>query len=490
MRNDTLPVPPHVVARVIQVASDPEAGVGDISDIIKTDAVISSQILKSVNSAYYGLRRKIASIERAVSFMGIRAVRNLILCLGVQTLAPKNSDYPLELFWERSLTRASAAKCLARKLGFPNEEELFTIGLCQDLGVLLLIKDSSSEAIAAFTTAVMKPAGIRLDTEKQFGEGHDTLGAKLFTKWEFPEELVEPIRFHHSPEKSSEPFSKLTEIIHAAEVFADLGKVDGDYDALKDAAKKLKGLGIDAEELGPIVDEVSATVNDAADMLEIRVSPQPSYQDIAQQASQGLLSLNQSYQSLTDQLQDSLREQQRMAAHLQDLNSALERRALTDELTDLPNRRAFDEGLLREIERAKRLGKPVSLLMIDVDKFKLFNDKYGHQAGDRVLTEVGRALKSNARSCDIPARYGGEEFAVILPHTYLDGAKIAAERIRKTIEQAQVEYEGKRLNVTASIGVAVIEDPNEARIEIMVIRRADDALYSAKEAGRNCVKSM
>ncbi|MCP4679290.1 MAG: GGDEF domain-containing protein [Deltaproteobacteria bacterium] len=489
MRDDNLPVPPHVVARVIQIASDPESGVGDICDVIKTDAVISTQVLKSVNSAYYGLRRKITSIERAVSFMGIRAVRNLVLCLGVQTLAPNNSDYPLELFWECSLKRASTAKCLARRLGLPNEEEFFTMGLCQDLGVLLLIKNSSPEAIAAFTAAVRKPAGMRLDTEKQFGEGHDVLGARLFTKWEFPEEMIESIRLHHSPENSPEHLQKLVQIVHIAEMIADLGKVEDEHNSLKNTAKSLERLGIDSEELGPIVDEVNTTVNDAADMLEIRVSPQPSYQEIAQQASLGLLALNRSYQSLTEQLQDSLSEQQRMAEHLQDLNTKLEQRAMTDVLTDLPNRRAFDEGLDREIERARRLGKPVALLMLDVDRFKLFNDRHGHQAGDRVLAEVGLLLRSNARSCDLPARYGGEEFAIILPHTPLDGAKIAAERVRKSIEQTQVEFEGKILKVTVSIGVTVIENPTESRAGILAIRRADDALYTAKEAGRNRVMS-
>ncbi|MCP4604096.1 MAG: GGDEF domain-containing protein [Proteobacteria bacterium] len=489
MQQETLPVPPHVVARVVQVAADPDSSVSDLAKIIKRDPVLSGQILKSVNSAYYALRRKISAVERAISFMGIRAVRNLVLCLGVRELAPKKSDYPLELFWECSLRRASAAKCLARKIGLPDEEEVFTLGLCQDLGVLLLIKQAPPEAVDAFTKVAREPALLRLETEKQHGKGHDELGAELFEQWEFPKEVIEPARYHHTPDEAPEPYAKLAKIVCAAESIADLSIMEDAQSAIDNASDLLVKLGLDPDDLEQVLDEVGQTVTEAAEMLEMKVGPQPSYQEIAQKASQGLLALNMSYQTLTGQLQDSLNKQEQMSTRLNQLNKDLERRAMTDELTGLPNRRAFDDGLARELERARRLNKPVALMMIDVDHFKLFNDNHGHQAGDQVLRIVGRTIGENARSCDLPARYGGEEFALVLPHTEIDGAKVAAERLRESIEKMKVEFEGKTLSVTASIGVTIIENPGESRAIVLAIRRADDALYSAKEAGRNCVQT-
>jgi diguanylate cyclase len=160
-----------------------------------------------------------------------------------------------------------------------------------------------------------------------------------------------------------------------------------------------------------------------------------------------------------------------------------ETEARTDSLTGLANRRAFDDQMRRQYELWRRNSTPFTLLILDIDKFKNFNDTHGHQAGDEVLRSVGKLLAHTARQMDIPARYGGEEFAVILPATDIREARVAAERFRKAIESAIVSFGSERLSVTASIGVAQIaggDDPAH------LIRRADDALYRSKEAGRNC----
>lgn len=156
--------------------------------------------------------------------------------------------------------------------------------------------------------------------------------------------------------------------------------------------------------------------------------------------------------------------------------------ALTDALTKLANRRAFDEALTKNISSFNDQRKPFSLLIFDVDFFKKFNDTHGHQAGDEVLRSVGRTLTQTVKTTDIPCRYGGEEFALILPNTRVDSARIAAERVRKAIEGMDVAFEGKSLKVTASIGIAEMMTGED---DIQVIRRSDECVYAAKEAGRN-----
>jgi diguanylate cyclase len=157
--------------------------------------------------------------------------------------------------------------------------------------------------------------------------------------------------------------------------------------------------------------------------------------------------------------------------------------ARTDQLTGLANRRAFDDELSRRFAEWKRLDTPFTLALIDVDHFKKFNDTYGHQAGDEVLKGVGRVLRDTCREMDIPCRYGGEEFAVIMPAMTGDAAKLGAERARKAIEAATFHFEGVDLKVKASLGIAeiLLGEENDA-----LIKRADDALYASKEAGRNC----
>jgi diguanylate cyclase (GGDEF)-like protein len=155
-------------------------------------------------------------------------------------------------------------------------------------------------------------------------------------------------------------------------------------------------------------------------------------------------------------------------------------RANTDELTGLYNHRSFHERMEQEIARGSRFGGTFSLIILDLDLFKAYNDIYGHLAGDQVLRKVGRYLENSVRSIDLAFRYGGEEFAVILPEARLDDAYKIAERIRKTIES---KTSSRAMPITASLGVG--NWPNDGVMKEEVIGLADAALYRAKQTGRN-----
>lgn len=159
--------------------------------------------------------------------------------------------------------------------------------------------------------------------------------------------------------------------------------------------------------------------------------------------------------------------------------------ARLDALTTLLNRGSFNSEFQREFERALRYGRPLSLVMFDVDHFKRFNDTYGHQAGDYVLQELGRLIKSHTRGNDIAARYGGEEFAIILPETHLEGAVSQAERLRGAIQRHPFQYQGVSFALTVSLGLAEVEP--ETLLAEDLLKAADKALYQAKAEGRNRV---
>ena len=165
----------------------------------------------------------------------------------------------------------------------------------------------------------------------------------------------------------------------------------------------------------------------------------------------------------------------------------LELQATTDALTGLYNYRTFIKRLAEEVERAVRYGSQFTLLMLDIDHFKLVNDKFGHQAGDKVLIQIAAILKKNVRSVDFVARYGGEEFTVILVETELDNGLYTAERIRSNIQDLETFYKGNSISVTMSIGAA--EFPNQSKDSEQLIAEADKALYEAKTSGRNRVVS-
>jgi len=164
--------------------------------------------------------------------------------------------------------------------------------------------------------------------------------------------------------------------------------------------------------------------------------------------------------------------------------AALEQLATRDGLTGLANRRCFDDTLHAEWARALRQPQPLSLLMVDVDNFKAYNDAHGHLGGDECLKRVARAVASEMRANDLVARYGGEEFAVILPNQSLKGAAIVAERIRCRVEQLQLPCRFAAGHVTVSIGAATaIAGADNHANQLVAI--ADAALYRAKHLGRN-----
>jgi diguanylate cyclase (GGDEF)-like protein len=167
------------------------------------------------------------------------------------------------------------------------------------------------------------------------------------------------------------------------------------------------------------------------------------------------------------------------------LHTRLEREALTDGLTNLPNRRQFEDSLAGEISRVERFGGSLGLMLVDLDDFKQVNDRYGHLAGDDVLRAFADVLSDNVRAIDVPARYGGEEFAVLLPQTDAEGSERVAERIRAAMEERVVAtFPGALVAVTASFGVAAFP---EARTQDALFAAADEALYRAKAGGKNRV---
>ncbi len=178
---------------------------------------------------------------------------------------------------------------------------------------------------------------------------------------------------------------------------------------------------------------------------------------------------------LLARVRTALREKER-----QDL---LEKWATTDPLTEHFNRRHFFEMAHRELDRSNRLHSPLTFIMLDIDNFKMVNDQYGHLVGDIVLVRLAKILRQQLRSVDLCCRYGGEEFVLCLPDTHLEGAKDVAERIRLAIQQETI-HSNDDLHLSISISLGVADNHEDQSVE-GILKRADAALYRAKDGGRN-----
>ncbi|MEZ5490610.1 MAG: GGDEF domain-containing protein [Gammaproteobacteria bacterium] len=172
---------------------------------------------------------------------------------------------------------------------------------------------------------------------------------------------------------------------------------------------------------------------------------------------------------------------------LRDENKELAALVRTDELTGLFNFRYFLQAVELEMERSRRSDQPTTLIMMDIDHFKDFNDAYGHEAGNKALASIARVLKNAIRRLDIPCRYGGEEFAIILPDTPLSAGVMFANRLRHLVERARIQLSGTEVQLTSSFGVDTFTKNDEASV-YGFIERVDKLLYDAKTEGRNQVQ--
>jgi diguanylate cyclase len=211
-------------------------------------------------------------------------------------------------------------------------------------------------------------------------------------------------------------------------------------------------------------------------------------QSLRQMASR-LLGETRRMQEANHQLEEKLEASREDIQALQRDLDDVRREAMLDPLTKIYNRKHFDDGMLKAVAEARNGDSPLSLMLIDIDHFKRFNDTWGHQTGDQVLRLVAMTLKSNIKGKDIAARYGGEEFAAILPDTDLEGAIILADNIRKAVQAKELlkrSTNEKLGRITASFGVAHFRKDDTP---VSLIERADRCLYAAKHAGRNKVVS-
>ena len=192
-------------------------------------------------------------------------------------------------------------------------------------------------------------------------------------------------------------------------------------------------------------------------------------------------------QSQTDAMREELEESKRTTSKLTQLLEQVESKAMIDPLTQVFNRGTYNMEIAQMIKEFKRYKNPAALIIIDIDHFKIFNDDYGHKAGDAVLTLVASVIKDAVRDTDMVFRYGGEEFVVLLSKISLKNALTVAEKVRAQIESHHLTNNATVLKVTASIGLSCFK---EGDIETTIFERADKALYQGKQNGRNRVEQL
>jgi len=489
----SLPSPPLGLALVLEAAENEDTSLQRLGWLINREPSLTSHVLKLSNSAAYSVGRPVGSVSQATVYLGARTIRNMTLSHIVRTvsLGVDVGTFDTTLFWEHSLRRAGAAHFLATRLAFDDPGEAFTAGLIQDLG-LLVMAVQWPELAPEIEAAMGLPVDERRARERALtGTTHDVIFAGVAKAWGVPESITRAIAAHHEeqlklPDRRTQV---LTEILRLGDAVADLTQAAPTPDALARARGYLDGLrGGKRLPLETVIDETAQAMREMSTALEIRIRPQPTYEELIRAAHRAVAKVSSQYEEETRRLETLLAQQEELRRDLESKNQQLTRLATTDPLTGVANRRALCDRIDQALRDARDRGQAATLLMIDLDHFKQVNDRHGHDAGDAVLKEVAARLQGSLRTGDVLGRLGGEEFGVILAGCPPEHGPYVAERIRIMLALRPIRLpSGETLKVTASIGGASVSPGEEISLEDL-LKRSDLALYAGKHSGRNCVR--
>ncbi len=477
------PTPPAVALKVLQLAQDPDIELSRVADAVSADPAIAAKVMRIANSAMYARRRQSTNLRQALITLGLNATLTLALSFTlVSTLrSTKTTGFDLQAYWRRALLSAAWGKLLASELGRRDAEEVFLASLLQDLGMLVIDKvwPEVYEGISPFAVE----HGHLCQHEQQcLGSDHPSIGGALLRIWNMPETLSRAVSHSHDPgaagfDSDDKVFIRCVAL---AGELSDLWLAGHNDVELRQAGQQVQRyLSITAHRLGELFEIVREQLPVAEELFQMTLFDPAQLQDIADAARETLMIRN------LHQINEA-HDLKREKSQLEEENSELKTENNRDPLTNVFNRRYFEASLEREFAAAGQHAWPLSVVFVDLDKFKQANDTHGHQAGDAVLKEVARVLVDSLRDSDIVARYGGDEFVLLLPGTDATHANLVGSRICAAARANRVKTEeGRMIDVTLSLGIATSDSHTAFASPKELLAAADSALYHSKRNGRD-----
>lgn len=467
-----LPTLPTVAARVLEMTDAEDIDLHSIAEVVQMDQALAAKVLRTVNSSLYGLSRPCGTVRQAMVFLGLNAVKTLVLSFSlVDTVDGHGADangFNFTEYWRRSIHTAVAARELARKIGGWDPEEAFLAGLMQDVGVIALYRQMERDSTTSIRCGNGHQEAITRIERDEYGFDHAQLGAAIATRWKLPAVQVEAIRYHHDASRAPLEYRPACRIVDAARQLAESFEHNAPTSAMHGFRQCARDwFGFDSEHLRAIVVDVAGAVHSMSSLFSINTGVLPETGRLLAAAEERLVAHQIDQDRKTDLLQTA--------------NADLEAQVRTDPLTGVYSRRALVQTLAVRLEAARVTNRTVSVLFIDANKFKNINDTHGHLAGDAVLKHIADMLKSNTREESVVGRYGGDEFVIVLPNCSAEEAKLVGNRIFDAVSATPCPAGSgwPALTTSVSIGQATAL-PDDGCDASVLLNLADSSMYDAK----------
>lgn len=313
-----LPTPPQAALQIMRACSQENTNNEELSKIASSDPVITAEILRIVNSALFGFSGNIQSIAKAISILGLKALRNLALCIAVRDTLKEDAipGFDTKLFWEDDLRRAVCARQLAKTAKI-DADECFTAGLLQDFGLLVMFYLQPDKASFWPELRVQDPDARYASESKTFGVTHEQITIMLANSWSLPDDLASALGFHHTVPNGDPKNPNLSTVLYCADWVSSIYSADDKSFVLATSKQLLaKSLDMTPENIDSLLEQIPAQVEEAATALGLRIDEQIDFDAVLREANIQLAYDNQSYQELTWRLQKTLKERDRLSAEL------------------------------------------------------------------------------------------------------------------------------------------------------------------------------
>jgi diguanylate cyclase (GGDEF)-like protein len=418
--------------------------------------------------------------------LGLRSVNLLALSFSLASFSKGEGGGRFDYlhYWTASAVTTAASSILARKVLPALRDEIFLSSILCDFDQLILAEAATKQYRPVLKRCATSSAPIQEIEREILGTDHAEIAGELLREWGLPPVICTAIAYHHAPTDDSindRSASAVAQVLQVATMVSDLytGKdLDTGLDTLQSTANEY--FDMDSNACQELLEATEAGMAEVVEVLGVECSDAEEIAAIRLRATEHLvtqgIALNRQIAAVSAD-----------SAELKKRNDALEARATTDALAGLRNRGYFDEWLESELEQAGQTGRPLGLLLLDIDHFKSVNDEHGHPCGDDLLRAIAAAIQVAAGDDYIACRYGGKEIAIIAPETDFSELEALAERLRAAVAETSVTHDDQRVRRTVSIGGYASPAGETPPDSLHMKQLADKQLYRAKSEGRDRV---